>query len=334
MPFWDVLTRKRAEEWLYYQFLPQQVPGAVESEILEPNKSYANVWLRSTRVVNVRSGLKKFYGAVHSYISVLPVGQPDKAEVNTVVTPKLLRNVDPRNLDRVVQVNHRLLGPIAHSGHDVELEVGLFSVEEADLVAPYLGMLEKISDVAGVGFLKTALPFAAPIKDGINALLNGQGDSILEIGLSRVFQPLTTGYHLVMRVPEQQVNPAEFRLERATGRVVGNDGKLIKDYAYIVFEVASTKEKHDWPKISELKRQYDLIKDAIVRGDAKEANAGQQIFRRLARTSTDLIKADADRLTQLVRDEIDQSLGAPTPQAALTERLVREFDQLPLYPQK
>jgi hypothetical protein len=332
MSFWDSLLYKRAEDWLYYHFKADQVPGNLKPETIEANKNYVNIWLKSARIVNVRTGLRRFYGVVHSYVSVLPVGQPEAAEVNTVVTPKLLKNVDPRNLDRIVPVNHRLLGPIAHSGHDVGIEVGLFSVEEADLVAPYLGMLEKISDVAGVGFLKAALPFAAPIKDGVNALLNGEGDSILEIGLSRVFQPLQTGFHLVMRVPQEELDPGSLKLEEENWRVVGSDGKLVKDFPYMVFEVTATKEKHDFAKITELKRQYDLIKDAIVRGDVVEANAGHKVFGRLARTSPDLIKEDGDRLTKLVRDEIDESLGAPRQQASSGITQVKEFDQLSLYP--
>jgi hypothetical protein len=39
----------------------------------------------------------------------------------------------------------------------------------------------------------------------------------------------------------------------------------------MVLEVTTTKEKHDWAKPAELKGQYDLIKDAIVRGDGVEA---------------------------------------------------------------
>jgi len=331
MSFWDSLMRKRAEDWLYYHFTAKQVPGGFEPEAIPPNTAYVNIWLKAARVVNVRSGLKRFYGAVHSYIRILPIAQADHVEVNTVVAPKFLQNVDPRNLDRVVPVNHRLLGPIAHSGNDVEMEVGLFSIEEADLVAPYLGMLEQVSNLAGVGFLKSALPFAAPIKDGINAILNGEGDSILEIGLSRVFQPLKTGFHLVMRVPQDHVDPGTFKLDPATWRVVGPDNKLIKDYPYMVFEITATKEKHDWAKITELKRQYDLVKDAIVRGDVAEANAGHLIFYRLARTANELIEEDAERLAKIVRKLIDDSLGGPQPHAASVTRKVPEFEDLALY---
>jgi hypothetical protein len=331
MSFWDALLRKRTEDWLFYRFQPGQVPGSPSSEPIAPNEAYANIWLKSARVVNVRRGLKRFYGAVHSYISLTPVAQAEAIEINTVVTPKLLQNVDPRNVDRVISVNRRLLGPVAYSGGDVGLEVGLFSIEEADLVAPYLNMLEKLSDVAGVGFLKAAIPFAAPIREGVNALLNGEGHSLLEIGLSRTFQPLESGYYLVMRVPQSEIDPTALTLQKGDWRVVGADGELVKDFPYLVFEIQGTQEKHDWAKITELKRQYDLIKDAIIRDDLSEANAGHKIFHRLARTSPELIRVDADRLVQLVRLEIDDIMGPARPQALNAAPTVKEFGELSLY---
>lgn len=331
MGFWDALWRERAKDWLYHRFKPEQVPNGIEFEVVEPNKAYANIWLKAARIVNLRAGLKLFYGAVHSQVSVLPVGQAAKAEVNTVVTPGFLKNVDSRNLDRVVSLNHRLLGPIAHSGNDVEIEVGLFSIAQANLVAPYLGMLEKISNISGVGFLSAAIPFAAPLKDGINAILSGQPDNILEIGLARTFNPLETGFHLVMRVPQDEIDPSTFRLETENWRVLGPDGKLVKDFPYMVFEVSATREKFDWPKIPELKRQYELIQDSLRRGDAKEAAAGGVLFRRIALTSPDLIREDAERLSKLVKEEIDRVLGDPIAQAKFAPGEVKDFDELNLY---
>jgi hypothetical protein len=145
-------------------------------------------------------------------------------------------------------------------------------------------------------------------------------------------QPFQTGFQLVMRVPQEELDPHSLRLEGENWRVVGSDGKLVKDFPYMVFEVSGTKEKHDWAKIAELKRQYDLIKDAIVRGDLPEANAGHKVFGRMARTSLDLIEEDGKSLTDRVRGEIDRCLGATKQQASSGTTQVKEFDQLDLYP--
>jgi hypothetical protein len=99
----------------------------------------------------------------------------------------------------------------------------------------------------------------------------------------------------------------------------------------LVIEITATKEKHDWAKLSELKRQYDLIKDAVVRGDVADAVAGQQVFRRLAYVSSDLIRDHAERLSKLVKDEVDQALGIPAQHAASGVTRIREFEELALY---
>ena len=331
MGFWNNIWQTRAESWLKYHFKASQVTGAAEPVVVQPNTAYANIWLKSARVVNVRTGLRRFYGAVHSRVALLPVGESDKVEVNTVVAPESLKNIDASKLDRVVSINHRLLGPVAHSGNDVDIEVGLFSIAEADLVAPYLGMLEKISNLAGVGFITTAMQLAGPIKDGINAILGGGGDNILEIGLARTFQPLETGFYLVMRAKQEEVEPSKLKFDLESLEVLGPDRKQVKEFPYLVLEVSATAQKDDWAKIPELKRQYGLVKTAIVRGDAKEADAAQIVFRRLALTAPELIKSDAERLAQLVKAEVDAALGGPIPQAGFTAPKVKEFEQLGLY---
>lgn len=312
MSFWNDLFRTKAEDWLFHPFTANQVEGSEEPRDFIPGQEYLNIFLKSARVVNVRSGLKKFYGAVHSFITIPLPRQSTPGHITTVTTPALLKNVDPRRIDRVVSINHRLLGPAPAPFGDIKLELGLFSIEEEDLVAPYLGFLEAVSGLAGVGFVKGALPFIGPIKDGINGILHGQGDTLLEIGLATTFNPVRTGYFLVMRVPRDEIDPKELRLDVNDWKVVGADGKRIKDYPYLVLEISATKEKSDWASIPELCAQYNLIRDSVRRGDAKEANSNYDVFARLAKTCFDLTIHDAARLASEVRAEIDRVLGGPS----------------------
>lgn len=335
MSFWNDLFRTKAEDWLFYPFPASQVAGSVPPRELVAGKEYMNVFLKSARVVNVRSGLKKFYGAVHSFITIPLAGQAEPGQVATVTTPAQLKNVDPRRIDRVVDINHRLLGPVPVPQGDTKLEVGLFSIEEEDLVAPYLGLLEKLSGLAGVGFIKGATQFIGPISDGINGILHGQGDTLLEIGLAMSVNPAKTGYFLVMRVPRDEIDPTTLKLDTTDWKVVGADGKRVKDYPYLVLEVSASKEKGDWAKIPELLAQYNIIRDAVRRGDTKEALSGHVVFDRLAKTCFDLTTEDAVRISKEVLDMINSVLGAPQSHslAATTKsaRPVPEFGELPLY---
>ena len=99
----------------------------------------------------------------------------------------------------------------------------------------------------------------------------------------------------------------------------------------MVLEIAATTEKDDWAKIPDLKQQYDLTMNAIRRGDQKEAVAGHLVFRRIALTAGELITEDAERLSRLVKEEVDRVLGAPIAQARVRKPRVKEFQQLRLY---
>lgn len=330
MAFWDNLLTSKTEDWLFHPFTADQVQGAEAPRDLVPGSEYVNIWLKSARVVNVRSGLSKFYGAVHSFITVPLPGQATPGQITTVITPSLIKNVDPRRLDRVITMNNRLLGPVPATGGDLKMELGLFSVEGADLVAPYLKLLETVSGLAGVGFIKGAMPFISPIKEGINGILQGQGDTLLEIGISTTFNPTRSGYYLIMRVPRNQIDATKLKLNINDWKVLGPDNNQVQNYPYMVLQIDGTQQKHDWQSIPELLTQYNLIRDAVRRGDANDANGNFLVFARLARTCFDLIPDDAERLVIRVREEIDRVLGQPGLHAATAYDL-RDFAEIPLY---
>ncbi|RZM18123.1 MAG: hypothetical protein EOO88_41565, partial [Pedobacter sp.] len=72
----------------------------------------------------------------------------------TVTAPTAMRDLDPNRLDRIIQSNYRLMGPVPYVGGDIRVEIGLLSVASADLAAPYLQLLETLSDKAGVSYIK------------------------------------------------------------------------------------------------------------------------------------------------------------------------------------
>jgi hypothetical protein len=189
--WWPEILRKRTEDWIYAELSPDQVPLPARSGEVEPESAYLSMFLRSARIVDVRRGLKRFYAVVHSTIK-LPHRTGD-ASFSVVVAPAALRDIDTDRLDRVIQLNQRLLGPVPYVGGDLEIEVGLFSVATSDLVGPYLELLETLSRTAGVAFIGSALPFVGPIVHGINLLAGGGDVTILEFGLSSTQVPRRPG---------------------------------------------------------------------------------------------------------------------------------------------
>ena len=99
-----------------------------------------------------------------------------------------------------------MLGPVPYRGGDIGLEVGLFSIKSADLAKPYLSLMEDISNKAGVSMINTALQFAEPLKNGINLLVGGDVDTLLEIGISNTYNEnnsFTSGLYTIIKVVYQ-----------------------------------------------------------------------------------------------------------------------------------
>jgi hypothetical protein len=282
------------------------------------------------RVVNVRTGLSKFYGAVHSFAS-LPHRGGRTAAFSTITTPAALKSVDAKHLDRVVVVDKRLLGPVPYRGGDVELEVGLFSIKQADLAGPFLSVLESMSDIAGVSFVKAALPFAKPLTEGIQLLTGSDGDSILEVGLAANMKAPMTGYYVVIRGPKGKVDVSKLRLTARDNMLVdAATGQPLGEYPYIVLEVSASDRREAWFEIDDLKVAHQELDTTVRAGKVEDAKAALAVFRRTALTSDDLVFRDAERIVGDVTREVNIILGN-TPTAAGAGRGLTPLHELRIY---
>jgi len=297
MGWWNNVWKTRAEDWVYGWLGPEQVPPNSPSGRIVPDTAYLNVFLKSARVVDVRKGLSNFYGVVHSFIK-LAHPSLKTAEFNVVTTPTALKNVDER-VDRVVQINQRLLGPTPYRGGDLEIEVGLFSVPSSSLAGPYLSLLENLSAAAGVSFISTALPFVSLILEGMKLLAGGQ-DIRLEIGLSMTEPEPRQGYCVVVRAPKDALPLTSLYLDPADFRLLDWNGRSIASYPYLVLEVQAQRNRADWFRIPDLAKPYSRIKEFYREGPGRseDTDAALQMFRRVARTCDDLIIEDANKVAK------------------------------------
>src|SRR4051812_35271279 len=65
------------------------------------DEDYISARLRRLRVVYSRKGTHKYYGCVHSHISLLDA-RNGRAVFQTVMTPNELKGVSPSDLERVI----------------------------------------------------------------------------------------------------------------------------------------------------------------------------------------------------------------------------------------
>lgn len=305
MGWWSDIFRKRAEDWTYGELQPSQVPDGLSQRPVAADEEYLDVFVHSLRIADVRKGVSRFYGTVHSLIS-LPSARPDgPVEFHALTTPEELRNTDAKNLHRVLVVDQRVLGPVPYRGGDLEVELGLFSVKSADLADPFLSVLEELSSLAGVSFVTVAKPFVAPLKRGIDLLTGADGANILEIGLAKTFPQARTGYFLVMRAPVGSVPVADLKL--------GSDGKLllngapVEKYPYIVLKVGASSVRPDWQQIPDIAEPYKILDDAVRRRNRDDVKEALGAFKVAALWSPDLLNRDAKRINELVETRVTEA---------------------------
>jgi hypothetical protein len=332
MGIFSELWKTQAKDWTYAKIPADKTPDGLEHTPLKAEDGYLNVWLQSLRITNVRRGLKSFYGTVYSFISlpVLDQNGGKKAEFQVLTTPGQLQKIDASHVDRIVVVNQRLLGPIPYRGGDLELEIGLVSIKEADLAGPFLSVLDSLSKTAGVSFITAALPFAGPLKDGINLLSGASADSILEIGLSTAYSPAERGWFAVMRATQNHVPSNQFRIDNDRRLVDDKSRQIISDYPYLVFRVELSKQRDDFFLIPDVSMAYKKLRNEIKSGDLNRVNDAFAVFRRTALSSPDLLLSDAQRLVAKVDADVKLAVGPKTTSRGAAAVLA-DLKDVPLY---
>ncbi len=317
MPWWSPEWRKEAEDWTFLR-LPSAAQAAASEA--EAEVDYLSVFLKSARVVDVRRGFTTFYGTVHSAIS-LAHRSGGQAEFNIITTPASLKNVDASGLDRVIQLNQRLLGPVAYAGGDLSIEVGLFSVASSNLAAPYLQLLENLSKAAGVSYASVALPFAGPILEGMKLLTNSEKEVALEVGLSMTQPVPKLGYFAIVKAPKHRLDASNLRLDPSDFRLL-LDGAPLRDYPYMIIEVSAERKRADWFAIPEIAEAYRRVQDEYRAGREQGVAEALTVFRRVALTCNDLQEADARSLIDKVTAKFSDLGPPPTAVRGGVTRLV------------
>lgn len=330
MGWWSKVWRTKAESWFFSSIPAERVPDSLERAAIPPEERYIGAFLTAMHVADVRVATKTFYGAVASSFT-LGSRSGGRAEFMAVTTPMSLRNIDAKNLDRVVTVNKRLLGPVPYRGGDVDLEMGLISFPSADLLAPYLGMIENVANIAGVSLIAAGvpiMPLVSTVKSALQLLLGASGDPQLQIGIVTTFATPMTGYFCAIRAARDDRSLQGLAVS-SDNRLVLYDGREVTQ-PYLLFTVTASERRDDWAQIPELLADYERIRDAAKKGDMSEAEQALAVFRRTAVLSPDLLAKDGVRLAELVADEVDSAFPAvPTAKGSL--RKLPDLSSIRLY---
>ena len=315
MSWWDKVWYDRVKDWMVVRLDAAQVPDGMEPRVIEPDSRYVTFRLKSARLVNVRKGLRKFYGVVHSTVSIPHrMGQP--AVFQHVTSPDALKSVDAENIDRVVTMDLQIAGPVPYRGGNVEIEAGLFSIAATDLAAPFIGLLEELSKVAGCSAANAALPFIGPIKKGVEALIGTCNKSVLEIGLLQQQAPLHSGWLAVLRAEQGELNVQTLRVSENGFRLQNEHGEPLIEVPYMLFQIVSSSTNDTWFNIPEIAEAYDEVRNAVLAGNADETEVALSFFRRVTRMSPELLPSHAKRLYEQVDKDVREAIDDETPEAS------------------
>lgn len=273
--------------------------GPGEGESLVPGEDYVRFTILSQRL-HTKGFMQTFYPAVH--FRAFARGDLD---FQTLVAPEFLGSVSRSGLDRVLQREQSVLGPVPFRG-DLQLEFGLFAAEARDELGQMLSMLSEISAHANVPFVSTALPFATLLKSGIDKVFGTDEGFKLEVGYRGSLRTRSqAGVFAVIFNRKAGLSDTDLYLN--AGHVLVNaQGRPVRKAPYIVFEIERMHERRDWMFAPDLQEPWAIVREAGVTGDLDTFEAAIGRFKRACETSLDLCRPQA-KLLQDFADEVAQS---------------------------
>lgn len=306
MGFWDFWTEE-AKDYVHGWLDLGQTRGIALGPI-NAETSYVTVKLKKMRIVNVRVGFKRFYGAVHADVGLWHAAGR-KINFKQLIAPPDLQDVSSGSLDRSIVVDKEIFGPAPYRGGALDLNLTLLAVKSADLAGPLLDVLAGLASAAGVSYVKMAEPFLKPLSDGIG-LLSGTKDATgREIALVTSLSPPRAGVYVVARATKNQLDLSTVSLA-ADYTLNDSSGSPVSEYPYLVVSMEGSPERIDFMGIPEVKAAYDAVKKAVTDDDPRGYQETLTVFRRVVLLCDDLLMPHARKLFDEVKKKMDEIMGA------------------------
>jgi len=290
--------------------------GILNSTPLSAGQHYYTIRLREMYVRRARVLWRKLYPMVYSYI------RQGADEENAVAGPGQLKDLGDTNLDRIVNINHRLAGPTVFRGGEVSMLVGLYTVPGADAARALLDVVGQIASLGGLT-LGTAPQIAGVLKGGVENLLGLDGAS-LQFGVRDSFfssaagtgNPLRPGVYVGINAPQHSVDAQ--RMWVKGGRLLHGDdpisGRPYDNHDYILVEVERRDTREDWPSIPDIagfeKKFSELLSQRVASVEEHKSMLAAiwPDFDRAVSTSVHLTDPDKNMVKRNVEAELKRRL--------------------------
>lgn len=333
------------------------VPMPTEMTSLAGGDGYFQLWVVRMFLKSDRKGFKSWYPVVQS-LTQLRFGDLSKPlEIAQIAGPSHLRDIDPKHLDRVVQLDLPLTPLIPFSGGIVQIGAGLVAMKSDDILLRFLDVMGSFAKLLVVPQLSTALNVANAVSDGINQLL-GIGDNRMVLGLNRTFESAGGGGHNDLRprymaiigassgsYPPEQLWIKESKLLYGASLVVAQE---LSGVDYMLLRIETRRYRDDWDSLSSINDPFNKAIEALRKLDANgnpqvaEAEVFVRTAAAAALTSPDLAARDRTQGAHAIWERYKEyksalfgqrGLKTPTPPTLAEVALAaRDMDTSPLTP--
>ena len=312
MSFWtrvkSALVSETAQR-CYTAVKPDHVNPPQKYEEFEPNETYLRVWLNDMYLTHNRVLYSTRIPIVHALCRFLYQGSFEIVPI--IAGPGQIKELS-FDLENVLNINHRLIGPVPFTGGEVEIVLALFALEIADYGDQFLEVLGTLSELTCSGELKTAFKFMQPLKKGLEGLLNlkkttphlGIHDTFTSSGAAP--QPLIPGYRVIINAPSDDIDLDKLWVDR--GRLLYgtslDEALPFKGADYLLFYIERLAERDDWSILASISQAWDEVIIKANKEDDKELSMAINNFMGLVFASQDLIWSDQVRLIDALKKRV------------------------------
>jgi hypothetical protein len=308
----EKIVRDPASHFIYTRIPPERTTMKDTVELVEPDKCYFKIILSQMFIGYKRRLWQKRMPVVHAFPKFL--GGNGTKELPVVIGPnKLLKDLDPNNLEKVIPINQIIVGPVPYFGNDVELVIALFASKTTNYAKEFFSLASSLSDLVPSMGIENALNFLKPMETGLASLLNLK-EINLKIGLQDTFSsptggnevvnPFRSGYSCVIAKKEEDIDTENLWLTERGLRVGSGKGKLLEKCDYFVFKIEKVPHR-DWDGIKPLQ---DLWNDVLKMLETRNNDAIEKKFMEFSVAlllNSDLIQEDAEKAHKECRKNLD-----------------------------
>jgi hypothetical protein len=274
--------------------------GTTSGVKLVAEEHYLRLWLREMCLRDDRVWFTTRYPAVHSVVG-LQYGDRTLELANISGNSKLqLKAVD---LDRSVQTNYPLTALLPFRGGTVQLDCGLVSMKNDDLVKEFTGVVSDFAGKLTVPQVSSAISLASSVASGIQEVLTG-GAAAAKLYYHTAFTgqnaatELVSGFIFLSAVPENTISRDQLWItSNGVRKGVNKDSLTSLDVSdYMVVQIECVVARDDWQQLTSIADPFQVAVDAKIGGDTDKAKVLFNQARMAAFKSTDLTSLDRKRV--------------------------------------